>query len=87
MDRELERAVEALEVGATSRRFPRCFSLPRALVLASELLSSSSDVSGGASFLYGTGGNVVIKTQSILNLLDGWDVCDGCSLARLYIGG
>ena len=85
-DSELERT-EALEVEAASRRFPRCFPLLRVLVLACELRSSSSDVSGCAVFLRGTGGNVVIRTQSILNLLDDLGACDNRSLVRLSVGG
>lgn len=83
-DSELERT-EALKAETTSRRFPRRFSLPRALVFACELWSSSPDVSGGTVtvFLYGTGGNVVIRTQSNFCVLDDWGACDNSSLAWL----
>ena len=71
---DLSSRTQALGVGAASRRFPRCFSLPRVLVLACGRPSSSPDAPGGAGFLRSLGGNVVIKTQSIISLLDDLDV-------------
>ena len=55
------RGTGALEVEATSRRFPRRFSLPRVVTIACER-SLPPDVSGGTGFLRSFGGNVVIKT-------------------------
>lgn len=57
------------------------------MVFVRDLPSSSPGVSERAVFLRGAGGNVVIKTQSILNILDDEVICGSWSVGRSSAGG